>query len=173
MKKALSLLSLLVLSTSVLATVPTDFVGEYKLLKGSPECEQNFSITEFENENGLCLSIKRNSPGMGWAKTEKICNINQQLPLLVEDIPAPVYVGTITTSDFSLMKDTMITSADILYHGVVQTTEYDDGRVYKLQNETYLLLNEDQNLVFDHKEFLLNNGLVDSFEATNCTYQRL
>ncbi len=164
MKNKLALVTLMTLTTSISAVETQDFVGTYKLLSGDVECEQSLVASEVTREGSLCLSLKRKSPGMDWARTEKVCNINEVEAVSVDDIPAPIFLGTITSSDFAAM------DASTLYHSSLQVTEYVDGRVFRLQNESYLSFNEHQELVFENTSVGIEGA---EFTRTYCTYRAL
>ncbi len=166
MKKNLLILGLITLTTSVCATELSDFVGNYELASGSANCDESFKVSSYMKNGGECLSIKRNSPGMQWSRTDKVCNVDQATALEVNDIPAPIYIGTITHSDFAALNGAK------LYHSHVQLTEYTNGGVLRQQEESSLSLDDAGNLEYKLTSIDADGVQTTEFTQSNCTYVR-
>lgn len=169
MKKLFILLSLLsVTSLSALAADIASFEGDYRIAEGDTNCYQNLKVVPIKD--GSCLSISMNNDDMDWSVTDKICNVNQPVSVSVEEIPSIMNVGTITISDFSLMEDTMITSADILYHATVQLTDYTNGATYRDSFESYMRMDSSSDMTYIFIRSKAVNGKVEKANRATCQY---
>lgn len=167
MNKGLALLILITMTTSAFAANIQKFIGTYSLDNGDDSCKETLSIQFIEDTQ--CLFVKT-SGAETYSRTDKICNFNQPTSINVENIPAPIHMGTITNSTATVTGPNMIMPEDSIYHFSMELVQYTTGLKEQNSHEINLNLADEETLFYSYKFTKTGNYGVE-LKNENCEYR--